>query len=406
MYPMMRPADVTELSRLILDANGDNSRLEVMGAGSKRVIGRPGVEATEISLSSMRGVSLYEPGEMIMAARAGTPLTHIEAQLARQGQMLGFEPIDIGPLIGFEAGQGTIGGALATNLCGARRISSGALRDHVIGVSGVNGRGDVFKTGGRVIKNSSGYNLSRALSGSWGTLAVFAEIAFKVVPSPEETATLLFLGLPDEIAVEVLCAAMASPYEVSGTVHLQKNLVERLWHEGVRATREPVTALRIENFSRLVGYRKARLLDDLAAFGEIHELDHENSLAFWSELRQMSVLSSSDDPIWRISTAPKAGPKVVEALSGYMDCNAYYDWSGGLIWLEVLATSDASAADIRRVVATHGGHATLIRAHEDIRRAVDVFQPLDLGAANLSKRIKESFDPKGVLNPGRMYASV
>ena len=354
----------------------------------------------------MRGVSLYEPGEMVMAARAGTPLSQIEAQLAAHGQMLGFEPVDIGPLIGFEAGRSTIGGILATNLCGARRVSSGAVRDHVVGLSGVSGRGEIFKSGGRVLKNTAGYNLSRTLAGSWGTLAAFAEIAFKVVPSPEETATLLFLGLPDEIGIEVLCAAMATPYEVSGTAHLHKALVERLWHEGVRQTKQNVTALRIENFSRLVGYRKARLIDDLAAFGEIHELDHENSLAFWSELRQISVLSASKAPVWRISTAPQAGPRVVQALSGYMDCNAYYDWSGGLIWLEVLATSDASAADIRRVVATHGGHATLIRADEDIRCAVEVFQPLEEGVARLTKRIKHSFDPNGVLNPGRMYSSI
>ena len=406
MHPMMRPADIQELSRIIVEANATDTTLELMGAGSRQAVGRPCEAAVNVSTKTMRGVSLYEPGEMVLAARAGTPLVHIEAQLAAHGQMLGFEPVDIGPMVGREAGQATIGGVLATNLSGARRVACGAVRDHVVGLSAVSGRGEIFKSGGRVLKNTAGYNLSRGLAGSWGTLAAFAEIAFRVVPSPEETATLLFIGLPDEIGVEVLCAAMASPFEVTGTVHLQKKLVERLWHEGVRATRQSVTALRIENFSRLVGYRKARLIDDLAAFGEIHELDHENSLAFWSELRQMSVMCGTDAPVWRISTSPQSGSRLVEALSAYMDCNAYYDWSGGLIWLEVLATSDASAADIRRVVTAHGGHATLIRAREDIRCAVDVFQPLEAGVAALTKRIKNSFDPKGILNPGRMYSSM
>lgn len=403
MLPMMRPADLTELSRVISEARATNTPIEVMGAGSKQAIGHPMQTLVNLSTRALRGVTLYEPGEMVMAARAGTPIAHIESQLAAHGQMLGFEPVDMGPMLGGEAGQTTIGGALASNLSGARRVIAGAARDHALGLSGVTGSGEIFRSGGRVLKNTAGYNLTQALAGSWGTLAVFAEVAFKVVPSPEETITLLFLGLPDEIAVEVMCAALATPYEVSGTVHLQTAMVERLWHEGIKAERQAVTALRLENFSRLVGYRKARLLDDLGAFGDMHELDHENSLAFWSELQQMSVMCGSNAPLWRISTSPRSGAKIVSALSGDMDCNAYYDWSGGLIWLEVLSTSDASSADIRRAVASNGGHATLIRAASEIRAAVEVFQPLEAGIERLTRGIKQSFDPDGILNPGRMY---
>ena len=403
MLPMMRPADLHELSRFVAEARATNTPIEVMGAGSKQAIGHPMETQVNVSTRTLRGVTLYEPGEMVMAARAGTPVAQIESQLAAHGQMLGFEPVDMGPVLGTEAGQTTIGGALATNLSGARRVVAGAARDHALGLSGVTGKGEVFRSGGRVLKNTAGYNLTQALAGSWGTLAIFAEVAFKVMPSPEETATLLFLGLPDEIAVEVMSAALTTPYEVSGTVHLQAALVERLWHEGIRTERQAVTALRIENFARLVGFRKARLLDELAAFGDMHELDHENSLAFWGELRQLSVMCGSDAPLWRISTSPQSGAKIVSSLSGYMDCNAYYDWSGGLIWLEVLSTSDASSADIRRAVASNGGHATLIRAAPEIRAAVEVFQPLEAGVMRLTRRIKQSFDPEGILNPGRMY---
>ena len=293
----------------------------------------------------------------------------------------------------------------AANLAGARRIRVGAPRDHLLGVRGVNGRGEIFKSGGRVMKNVTGYDLCRGLAGSWGTLAVMSEVTFKVVPAPEDTATLILLGLPDEIAVEVLCAAMATPYEVSGAVHLQPQMVARLWHEGLRRQGQALTALRIENFAKSVAYRSGKLKDHLKAYGEIHDLDRENSLAFWGELRQLSVLQGSDAPLWRISTAPSAGPKVVSAIAAYMESRAFYDWSGGLVWIEVLSTTDAGAADIRRVIATHGGHATLIRAEPQVRSAVEVFQPLEAGLQKLTRKIKAAFDPAGILNPGRMYAN-
>jgi glycolate oxidase FAD binding subunit len=233
-----------------------------------------------------------------------------------------------------------------------------------------------------------------------------SEVTFKVAPMPEDTSTLVLLGLPDEIAVEVLCAAMATPFEVSGAVHLQPALVARLWHEGLRRQGRALTALRLENFTRSVTYRTDRLKEHLKAYGEIHDLDRDNSLAFWHELRQLSVLQGSDAHLWRISTAPSAGPKVVSAISAYMEGRAFYDWSGGLIWVEVLPTTDAGAADIRRIIAAHGGHATLIRAEPQVRSAVEVFQPLEAGLQKLSRKLKAAFDPAGILNPGRMYANL
>jgi glycolate oxidase FAD binding subunit len=272
-------------------------------------------------------------------------------------------------------------------------------------VRAVNGRGEIFKSGGRVMKNVTGYDLCRGLSGSWGTLAIMSEVTFKVVPAPEDTCTLILLGLPEEIAIEVLCAAMATPFEVSGAAHLQPSLVARLWHEGLRRQGQALTALRLENFAKSVAYRSGRLKEHLKAYGEIHDLDRDNSFAFWGELRQLSVLQGSDSQLWRISTSPSVGPKIVAAISAYMECRAFYDWSGGLVWAEVLPTTDAGAADIRRVIATQGGHATLIRAEPQVRSAVEVFQPLEAGLQKLSRKLKAAFDPAGILNPGRMYAN-
>jgi glycolate oxidase FAD binding subunit len=320
--------------------------------------------------------------------------------------MLAFEPIELASLTGGEPGQATIAGVFATNMAGSRRIRVGAGRDHLLGVRAVNGRGEIFKSGGRVMKNVTGYDLCRGLSGSWGTLAVMSEVTFKVVPVPEDTCTLILLGLPEEIAIEILCAAMATPFEVSGAVHLQPSLVARLWHEGLRRQGQALTALRLENFAKSVAYRSGRLKEHLKAYGEIHDLDRDNSFAFWGELRQLSVLQGSDAQLWRISTSPSAGPKIVAAISAYMECRAFYDWSGGLVWAEVLPTTDAGAADIRRVIATHGGHATLIRAEPQVRSAVEVFQPLEAGLQKLSRKLKAAFDPAGILNPGRMYANL
>ena len=404
IHTNMRPVDEREFSRVLAEASATGTPLEVSGGGSKQNIGRPIQTAANVSAKSLRGVTLYEPNEMVMAARAGTPLAQIESELADRGQILAFEPVDLGALVGSEPNRATIGGVFATNTSGARRISVGAARDHLLGVRGVNGRGEVFKSGGRVMKNVTGYDVSRGLAGSWGTLAVLTELTFKVLPAPEDTATVIILGLPDEFAIEALCMAMGSPFEISGAVHLQPAMVARLEHEGLRTQGKSITAMRIENFAKSVRYRADKLKALLKSFGDIHELDRENSLLFWGELRRLSILQGGSGPLWRISTPPTAGSKVVTAIADYMDCRVFYDWSGGLIWAEVLATSDAGAADVRRVIATHGGHATLVRAEPDVRAAVEVFQPLEPGVERLSRRLKAAFDPAGILNPGRMYA--
>jgi glycolate dehydrogenase FAD-binding subunit len=401
--PSMRPVDEREFSRVLAEASATGTPIELTGNGSKQKLGRPMQAAAGVSARAMRGVTLYEPNEMVMSARAGTPLKQIEAELADHGQMLAFEPVELGPLVGGEEGQASIGGVFATNISGARRISIGAARDHLLGVRAINGRGEVFKSGGRVMKNVTGYDLCRGLSGSWGTLAVLSEVTFKVLPVPEDTGTLILLGLPDEFATEVMCTALASPFEVSGAVHLQPALVARLQHQALAAQGKAITALRIENFAKSVAYRKEQIKNLLKVFGTMHELDRQNSLEFWGELRRLSVLQKSRAPIWRISTSPTAGPKVVAAISAYMECHAFYDWSGGLVWAEVLSTTDAGTADVRRVIATHGGHATLMRAEPEVRAGVEVFQPLEAGPERLSRRVKAAFDPAGILNPGRMY---
>ena len=406
MSDLQRPGADWELQFVIAGCAEKRVPIEVVGSGSKRAIGRPVDGTVTVTTASLRGVSLYEPSELVMSARTGTPLSQIEAELAARGQMLPFEPIDLAPATGGPQGAQTIGAVFATNLSGARRIQYGAARDHLLGVKGVNGRAELFQAGGRVMKNVTGYDVSRGLAGSWGTLAVMTEVTFKVIPWPETAATVIFLGLPDNLAVELLCAAMAQPVEVSGAVHLQAAVASRLNHPGLRAMGKAVTALRLENFSAAVNGRKQRLKEALKVYGKALELDHRETLEFWGELRRLSVMPNRQTQLWRISTKPTTAPKLVAAIKRYMAAEAFYDWAGGLIWLEVPATADAGTADIRRAAAIHGGHATLIRAEPSVRANVDVFQPLSPAVERLTRGLKAAFDPAGILNPGRMYANL
>lgn len=403
LQPSMRPSFEQDASLILKEASAKGVGVEIVGGGSKRAVGRPSSATHVLSTLMMRGITLYEPNELVMSARAGTPVSDVMAQLERHNQMLAFEPSEYAGVLGSDARYATIGSVFAMNASGARRITAGAARDHLLGVRGVTGAGNDFKSGGRVMKNVTGYDLVKGVAGSWGTLALMTEVTFKVMPVPAATSTIVLLGLADEIAVEVLCAALDTPFEVSGAVHLQLPLAVCLDHSGLRSQGKAVTAIRLEAPSvNSVTYRRDKLAEILRPYGRIHDLDHENSVNFWDELRRLGFFSQTSAQVWRISTAPTNGPKVVAALGRYMECNAFYDWSGGLVWVEASATADAGAADVRRVVAHFGGHATLIRADENVRAGVEVFQPLEPGVLALTKRLKATFDPAGVLNPGRM----
>ncbi len=408
MNDLLKPATDWELQGMVKQLAARNLSVELVGNGTKRAVGRPVNAAMAMTTVGLRGISMYEPTELVMSARVGTPLSHIEVELAARGQMLPFEPIDLGPALGTYAGSQTIGAVFACNLSGSRRITAGSARDHLLGVKGVTGRAEIFKSGGRVMKNVTGIDVARGLSGSWGTLAAMTEVTFKVLPMPDETATLVFTGLTEDLAIELMCAAMGSPYEVTGTVHLPASLAARLLHDDLRNAGRSLTAIRLENFPRAVAYRKERMKDLLKVYGPPLQLDQESSLKFWGELRRLSVMPyGSQTYLWKISTSPKAAPALMNTIRRHVDnVETMYDWSGGLIWLEIPASADAGAADIRRALATHGGYATLVRADPAVRESVDVFQPLNPTVERLSRGLKMAFDPSNVFNPGRMYATI
>jgi glycolate dehydrogenase FAD-binding subunit len=397
------PETEEELAHLVAEAVDTRTPLEVMGRGTKREVGHPVGAGAVVSTESMVGVPLYEPSELILVAKTGTPIAQIEAQLAEHDQELPFEPVDLGPVLGYGPGEGTIGGVIGANLSGSRRILKGAARDHVLGIRAVNGRGERIKAGGRVMKNVTGYDLSRTLAGSWGTLAIMTEVALKILPAQREVRTVICFGLTDQTALEALSIAMGTPFEVSGTLHIHANLAARLSNEDIAGAEAAVTAIRVENFPSSARYRANRVRQALLAYGPALELDTAQSKAFWGEIRTLKMFQDRPNPLWRVSTIPSCAAKLVGNLSRKMDLKVMYDWSGGLLWIETPTLTDGGAVDIRRTLAEFGGHATLIRAQDATRVGMDVFQPLEPALAALSAKLKHAFDPFGILNPGRMY---
>ncbi len=407
MADVYMPRNEEELAGYVKDANAGRHPLEICGFRSKREAGRPMNASAVISAAKMSGITLYEPKELVISARAGTPLYEVEAELGKHNQELAFEPADFCRIYGEDALSASIGAIAAMNISGPRRILRGAARDNMLGLRAVNGEGSAIKSGGRVMKNVTGVDLVRGLSGSWGTLSVFTEVTFKVMPKAPESRTVIFLGLADEAATGVMSAAMGTPYEVSGTIHLHGALAARLSDQEIAPARTALTALRLEGAPRSLAYRVERLRRELAPFGDTYELDPQRSKEFWAGIRSLSFLSSDfDRPLWRITTAPSKAALIVRSLSAFFEVNAAYEWSGGLLWLELPSSSDASVTEVRRVLAEFDADSMLMRAPRAVRAGVEVFHPLPFTKMKIVQALKNAFDPVGILNPGRMYAGV
>ena len=403
----MRPENEGQVLEAVAWAAAEEAPLEILGRGSKRGLGRPLQTQHGLDLSGLSGITLYEPEELVLRARAGTAMSEIEAALAENRQQLAFEPPDLGPLLGGEAGGGTIGGLLACNLAGPRRIKAGAARDHFLGFEAVSGRGEAFKSGGRVVKNVTGYDLCKLMAGSYGTLAVLTEVTVKVLPAPDKARSVLILGLDEATAVRALSQALGSSHEVSGAAQLPAAAAARSGVSYIRDAGTSVTAVRIEGTGLSVEHRCRALREELADFGPTEELHSRNSALCWREIRDVQPLLGDDaTAVWRLSLPPTAGSAVAAGLCARLPAEALFDWGGGLVWLAVAGAEDGGEAMIRKAVSIASGHATLVRASEDLRARVPVFQPQDPATAALTGRIKSGFDPRRVLNPGRMYPGV
>jgi glycolate oxidase FAD binding subunit len=407
MTEALKPRDGREVEAAVLWALQEQKTLEIVGHGSKRAIGRAAQWDATLDLSGLSGVTLYEPEELVLSAKAGTPIAEIETLLASRGQALAFEPMDYGPLLGLPAGRGTLGGALSANLSGPRRIKAGAARDHVLGFTGVTGRGETIKSGGRVVKNVTGYDLSKLICGAWGTLAAITDVTVKVLPRAETEETLTISGADEQRAMQVMSVAMGSACDVSAAAHLPGVIASRVL--GSAPAHGGITALRLEGIAPSIAHRRQRLEALIAPFGAAAILAEPSSRAFWRSVRDVAPFAANgprgDWLLWRISIAPASGADLARLISP-VETEMFFDWAGGLVWLALPPRDDGGADLVRRATRGLGGHATLVRAPNAVRAAVEVFEPQEPALAALTKRVKEGFDPQRVLNAGRMYAGV
>ena len=396
---MLTPSTETEAANLIREHAEKKTALHIRGGGTRAGFGNVVTAEATLSSSSLTGIVEYNPAEMVITARAGTPVAEIEAALAANGQGMAFEPMDHRGAMG-TSGAPTIGGLFAVNSSGPRRFTAGAARDHLLGVRFVNGAGDVVKAGGKVMKNVTGLDLVKLLAGSHGTLGFLTEVTFKVLPVPKTSTTLVLSGLEDEQAMQALAAAMSLSVEVSGAAHLPESVRGRFI--GGSLPEGAATVMRLEGLEASVAVRAEKLAAAMAGFGPVSRLDAEDTKALWAEIRD--VLPYADGtarPLWRLSMAPSQAWKLVAGLRLRAGIDAYYDWQGGLVWMRMEA--DPEAEVLRHGIRALGrGHATLLRAAPQIRSEIPAFEPQAPAVALLSARVRAKLDPHGIFNPGLM----
>jgi len=359
--------------------------LRIRGGGTRPIGDTFGdaFDGTDLNTRALSGITLYEPGALTLVVKSGTPLSEVEALLAHQGQRLAFEPMDHRGLMA-TTGEPTIGGMVAANISGPRRVQTGACRDFLLGVRFVDGMGNIIKNGGRVMKNVTGYDLVKLMAGSFGTLGVLSEVSLKVLPKSEVQASLLIDGLEDARAIKALSMALGSPYEISGAAHISGP--------------SPTTIIRLEGFAASVVYRSGQLRERLREFGDIRiETDIERSKFLWQELRDVSPFWQASGDVWRISLKPSDGPKLGAKLRKACDARLIYDWGGGLVWALM-----PEGFDLRAQLNGIPGHARIERASAEVRRKFTTFAPEPPVLRDLSKGIRARFDPRGILNPGLM----
>jgi glycolate oxidase FAD binding subunit len=399
--------DAADVEQAVRSALASEQPLEIIGHGSKRLIGQPMATNALLDLSALNAVTAYEPNELIITVQAGVPLADVLSLIDSKNQQFAFEPINTSMLLG-TPDIGTVGGMIGAGLAGPRRIKAGGARDHLLGAHAVSGFGDSFKAGGRVVKNVTGYDLCKLLAGSWGTLAVMTEVTLKVMPRPESERTVMLHGLDDLTANRAMTAALGSPFDVSGAAHLPNSVFRTAAGAlaDLGSPQQAVTLLRLEGITASAAHRAAALSAVLAPFGAAEIIEDTASAAIWSSVRDVRPFAADGAlgvwPVWRIVCPPAAGGALGERLARDTGGDVIYDWGGGLIWAALPPKPDAQAALVRQHVNAAGGHAVLIRAPEHVRRIVDVFHPQPDGLAGLSERVRHSFDPRNILNRGRM----
>ena len=395
------PDNLNEMLSVIAEAMADGTPLSVWGCASKSDWGYAIADSRQVSVDRWAGIIDYQPDELILTVRAGTPMTEINATLANKNQMLGFEPPDPSALFAKTdlRNKGSIGGVLATNSSGSRRLTAGAARDFLLGFEAASGRGERFRSGGKVVKNVTGYDLSKLICGSFGTLAIMDELTLKTLPRPEASKSILIPAADLATAVRHIAAILATPHEPSAAAILPSDIAALAGF----GYGQILAVIRFEGFTISVNDRVNAVL---SLYPDGDSIDDAASQTLWKAIGDTALLADAAGDIWKLSCAPSAAPLVINALPDEWPLRYYADWAGGLLWLDV-PTGDVVGTILRQVLADHGGgFAQLIRDAGNTRSLMPPFQPLPSPQLALHKRIKAAFDPKGILNPGRMHHAI
>lgn len=407
MNDLSMPENAEELQSVVRDALLTKRTLELLGHGSRRALGRPVSADVRVDLSRLQGVKLYEPEELILVVGPGTPLTDLKQMLADHGQHLAFEPPDYGVLWGEASDQGTVGGAIMSGRNGPRRLTAGGARDFVLGAKAVNGRGEQFAAGGRVVKNVTGFDLPKLIAGSFGTLCAVTELTLKVLPKPPEVATFAVLGLAAHQASLLMQKILKElSAQISSVAFLPADVVVSSSVDDLSKSGTSALLFRMEGFGMAVSSGLGNISKLLKGTAPSLILDEDQTHQLWTEIGDVHFFSGSNKPVWFLSVPPSLGAEIGEYLIRELHGKCFYDWAGGGIWLELPDESDAAASVVRSSISTlanNDGHATLIRAEQQVRSHVSPFQPQPPALAQLIERVRRQFDPAGVFNPGRMY---
>jgi len=388
--PSVSPLNEAEAADAVREAAQTNSPFEIVAGGTKRDYGRPVTAEAVLDVSALSGIVKYEPEELVLTVRAATPISEINAVLAEKKQMLGFEPCDWGPLFGAQAGRATLGGVVATNACGSRRVKAGAVRDHVIGCRFVNGKGEVIKAGGHVIKNVTGFDLPKLMCGAFGTLGVLTEITLRVSPLPERVAVLAITCEP-ETGFRLLREAAKLPLDVSGLAY-------------VPAERLGTSYIRVEGAQTAVAQKLAELQKRFAGQSG-KPLDGAAAQECFRAIGDGASFADGRSDLWRLCVPATSAPEALLAARTEKTGPWCADWAGGLLWLGLPADAD-TAMRLRSLTARFGGHATLMRAGPEARAELALFEPETKTRAAITQSVKAAFDPKHILNPGRMFEGI
>ena len=406
------PQNEREVATLIRKFYKSNIPIELIGSGSKRKIGKTLQCAKTLNLSKLNGIIEYLPEELYIKVKAGTSIKAIEQELKKNNQQLVFEPIDFGYFLNGESDYGTAAGQVACNISGSRRFKVGSVRDHVLGFRGVNGRGEIIKSGGVVVKNVTGYDLSKLICGSYGTLVALTEITFKVLPLPEESKTLVINNQKIEKAVHFLDKSISSSNDISGAVFFPDRPmisgssmnIENTFKLNDLKQEGSITAIRIEGSKNSIDHRIENLINELQIINlNISILEVHQSEVFWNKVKALEFFSNSKNSIIRIVIPPSECVNLIYQFSSKF--KYYLDWGGALMWLEVFELSEEMFESIRKKVVKRGGYVTMIKNSNYLPYVEDVFT-ISSERFNISQNIKKSFDPKRILNPGKMYTGI